>query len=82
MVRRGETTYPISTGRIGKTAAPTHAKSWGHLHADVQLMKEKGSPRACLLLSIIDNWVFGRDTPSECLEAIEQVLRDEVERSL
>jgi hypothetical protein len=75
-VIRGNTTYRLKTAAIGKRPKATTTKSIHHLRAEIETMKEKASSKARRLLNIVGNWAFRRGPHSECLEAIERVLRE------
>ncbi len=76
IVTRGKATYPLTTGKIGRSPHAQRVKSRETLRVEFGQMKEKGSPRLCRLLNIIDKWVFGSAAPMESVDAMERVLKD------
>lgn len=74
LVTRGQSTYSLTTKKIGRHRADRSLKSRKRLRAELALMKQKGSPKARRLLIILGNWALGSAAPVESLEAIEQVL--------
>jgi transposase-like protein len=74
IVTRGCSTYPIATKRIGRSRSARRFKSRQDIRQDLNMMKDKGSPRAQRLLVIIGNWALGCSTPMECLDAIERLV--------
>jgi hypothetical protein len=73
-VTRGQSTYPISTEKIGQTRRVRRAKSREEIRTELALMREQGSPKVRRLLVIVGNWAFGSATPAECIEAMERVV--------
>ena len=78
-VRRGKTTYQLKTSTIGKNSdgrSRRSVKSRHSLRVEMENMKIEASSRARRLLTILGNWAFGGAIHSECLDAIERVLRE------
>ncbi len=75
IVTRGQTTYRLTTTKIGKSSNGRKAKSRKDLRTELALMKQWGSPAARRLLTIVGNWVFGCAEPTKCINAIEQVIK-------
>jgi len=75
IVTRADTTYPLTTSRIGKQAAPERQKkAHRDLQAEFAEMKASSSPTARRLLTIFEHWVWNKSSPVECLDAIERVV--------
>lgn len=77
LVRRGSTTYRLATTKIGRNAAARHSKSTGQLRVGLKIMKQQGSSKTQRVLNALGNWMFGCATNTDCLNAIERVLREE-----
>jgi hypothetical protein len=75
VVTRGGTTYTLATTNIGKDTGYKRTGTRRDLRAELGVMKEKASPTARRLLNIIEHWVVAQATSTECLAAIEGVVR-------
>jgi hypothetical protein len=75
-VKRGEVTYKLKTREIGKNPSARNDKPRRHLRVEIETMKEGASPKVRRLLNIVSNWAFGCVTHSDCLNALERVLRE------
>jgi hypothetical protein len=76
VVTRGTTTYALATGNIGRTSTYRRTKCRDDLRMELALMKELSSQHAKRIFIIIGNWALGSSTPSECVDAIERVIKD------
>jgi transposase-like protein len=75
-VTRGKVTYQLKTSDIGKNPSARNDKPRRHLRVEIETMKEAASPKVRRLLNIVGNWAFGSATHSDCLDALERVLRE------
>jgi len=76
LVTRGERTYVLDTARIGKARPPHPRKSLKTLGLELAEMKQRGSPDACRLLSVVTKWASGGANAEHCLRAIEQIVAE------
>jgi hypothetical protein len=77
LVARGSASYTMKTTRIGKSAGMqrNRSKSKVHLLEELSEMKRLATPDARRIINIIVNWMTNGAKGSECLEAIEKLLR-------
>lgn len=72
---RGNSTYLVRLGNIGKTRGPQHRRpSVKMLQDGIEEMHASATPDTSRLINIVRNWLTGRSTPSDCLQAIEAFL--------
>ncbi len=75
VVRRGQTVYELTTRHIGKSAKKPGQKSRVALQAEVNTIKAAASADARRLFTILGNWISQRCTHTECLSAVERLLK-------
>ena len=75
---RGGATYRINTKRIGKhsTQLTSECRHKHQVKGELLEMKSEASPDARRVLNIFGNWLFGRGSVSDCLSAVERLLRE------
>ena len=77
LVKRGQTTYSLCTANIGKhLSQKRHLKSLKELRAELSVMKGIASPDTRRFIVIFANWAVGTATATECVEAIERVVKE------
>jgi hypothetical protein len=76
VVKRGASTYTLDTARIGRSRNPKPARSFKTVASELSEMKERASPEARRLFSVLTKWVQGSTEIDDCLRAIENIVKD------
>jgi len=76
LVRRGMTTYSMTTTNLGKRQKRGRPKSRRRLRRELATMKEHTSNNLHRLLVIFEHWAFGQASHRDCLEAMRRVMND------
>lgn len=72
---RGGKTHAIETANIRRSAAQRRtAPKPDHLQGDFKNMKDRASPEALGLLTIMGSWMFEGMPATVCLDRIEEVV--------